>query len=157
MEPNNQHLRSLLEKDDLINIIKGATCFKSSRGRCIDLILTNKRHSLMKTQSFETRFSDHHHRPCHHLIYTIFKKGLKTTYRKVPPIKLVYRNSKKWSEEHFMSDLMRNLQSMPTISYTNFETAFENALEANAPKKAKAIRGNNKPNVNRELRKAVMK
>ena len=86
MEPNNQHQCSLLEKHDLINIIKGPTCFKSSKGRCIDLILTNKRHSLMKTQSFETGFSDHHH-----LIYTI----LKTTYSKVPPKKLVYRNYKK--------------------------------------------------------------
>ena len=56
-----------------------------------------------------------------------------------------------------MLDLMRNLQSMPTVSYTNFETAFENALEANAPKKTKVIRGNNKPRVNRELRKAIMK
>ena len=69
MEPNNHHLCSLLEKHDLINIVKGPTCFKSSKGRCIDLILTNKRHSLMKTQSFETGFSDHHH-----LIYTILKQ-----------------------------------------------------------------------------------
>ena len=46
---------------------------------------------------------------------------------------------------------------MQTVSYTNFETAFENALEANAPKKTKIIRGNNKPHVNKELRKAIMK
>ena len=46
---------------------------------------------------------------------------------------------------------------MPTASYTNFGTAFENALEANAPKKTKFIRGNNKPHVNKELRKAIMK
>ena len=56
-----------------------------------------------------------------------------------------------------MLDLMRNLQSMPTVSYTNFETAFENALEANAPKKTKFVRGNNKPHVNKELRKDIMK
>ena len=48
---------------------------------------------------------------------------------------MVYRNYKIWSEEHFVLDLTRNLQSMPTVSYTNFETAFENALEANAPKR----------------------
>ena len=139
---NNQHLCSLLEKHDLINIVKGPTCFRSSKGRCIDLILTNKRHSLMKAQSFETGFSDHHH-----LIYTI----LKTTYSKVPPKKLVYRNYKKWSEERFVLDLMRNLQSMPTVSYTNFETALENALEANAPKKTKFVRANNKPHVNKQF------
>ena len=46
---------------------------------------------------------------------------------------------------------------MPTVSYTNFETTFINALEANAPKKTKFIRGNNKPHVNKELQKAIMK
>ena len=56
-----------------------------------------------------------------------------------------------------MLDLMRNLQSMPTVSYTNFETAFENALEANAPKKTKFVRENNTPHVNKEIRKAIMK
>ena len=56
-----------------------------------------------------------------------------------------------------MLDLMRNLQSMSTVSYANFETAMENALEANGPKKTKFVRGNNKPHVNKELRKAIMK
>ena len=56
-----------------------------------------------------------------------------------------------------MLGLMRNLQSMPTVSYANFETAFENALEANTPKKTKFVRGNNKPYMNKELRKAIMK
>ena len=56
-----------------------------------------------------------------------------------------------------MLDLMRNLQSMPTVSYTSFETAFENTLEANAPKKTYFIKGNNKRHVNKELRKAIMK
>ena len=46
---------------------------------------------------------------------------------------------------------------MPTVSYTNFETAFENALEANARKETYFIKGNNKTHVNKELRKAIMK
>ncbi len=85
MEPNNQHLCSLSDKHDLKDIIKGPTCFKSPKGRCFDFSLTNKRHSLMKTQSFETGFNDHHH-----LIYTT----LKITYDKVPPKKLIYRDYK---------------------------------------------------------------
>ena len=132
MEPNKRHQCSLSKKHDLKNIITGPTCFKSSKGRCIDFILKNKRHSLMKTQLLETGFSDHHY-----LIYT-FRK---TTYRKVPPKEFVYRNYKKWYEERFAFNLKRHFQSMPTVSYTNFETAFENALEANAAKRTKFFKG----------------
>ena len=47
-----------------------------------------------------------------------------------------------------MLDFEQNLQSIPVVSYINFERAFENALEASAPKKTKFLRGNNKPHVN---------
>ena len=49
-------------------------------GSCVVLILTNKRHSFMKPQTFETGFSDHHH-----LVYKI----LKLTFSKVPPKKSI--------------------------------------------------------------------
>ena len=35
-------LRSLMGDHNLNSLIKTPTCFKSDRGRCIDLILTNK-------------------------------------------------------------------------------------------------------------------
>ena len=65
MEPNDSNMITLTRDH---NLYKGKTCFKSQHGRCIDLILTNKKHSFMKSESFETGFSDHHH-----LIYTILK------------------------------------------------------------------------------------
>ena len=90
MEPNDKNLSPLLEEHNLYNLIKGPTCFKAHQGRCIDLLLTNKKHSVMMIQSFETGLSDHHH-----LIYTI----LKSTYNKAPPTKLLYHDYKNWSEE----------------------------------------------------------
>ena len=83
MEPNDSNMVTLTRDHNLCNLITGKTCFKSQHGRCIDLILTNKNRSLMKSQSFETGFSDHHH-----LIYTI----LKATFTKVIPKKI--RNTK---------------------------------------------------------------
>ena len=76
MEANDKALVPLVEAYKLYSLIKGPTCFKSERGRCIDLMLTNRKHSFMGSQSFETGFSDHHH-----LIYTV----LKSTFVKLPP------------------------------------------------------------------------
>ena len=67
MEPNDKNLSPLLEEHNFFNLFKGPTCFESYQGRCVDLLLTNKKHSFMMTQSFETGFSDHHY-----LIYTVF-------------------------------------------------------------------------------------
>ena len=147
MEPNDKNLSPLLAEHNLYNLIKGPTCFKSCQGRCIGLLLTNKKHSVMMTQSFETGFSDHHH-----LIYTV----LKSTYNKAPPKKLLYRDYKNWSEDRWKMDLERNLRASHPASYSEFESVFMTSLEENAPLKTKIVRANNKPHVTKELRKAIM-
>ena len=77
----------------LYSLINTPTCFKSVNGRCIDLILTNKKHSFQKSQSFETGVSDHHH-----MIYTM----LKSTYIHIPRKKLFIAAIK-----HFLRTLLR--------------------------------------------------
>ena len=69
------------------SIIKQPTCYKSSRGKCIDLILTNKNMSFQKSNSFETGISDHHHLIYINYVYfanyvkpTLNKKRTKKTY-----------------------------------------------------------------------------
>ena len=42
MEVNDNALVPLVEEYRLYSLVKGPTCFKSERGRCIDLMLTNK-------------------------------------------------------------------------------------------------------------------
>ena len=121
--------------------------FQVLLGTVIDLLLTNKKHFFMMTQSFETGFSDHHH-----LIYTVFK----STYNKSPPKKLLYRDYKNWSEDRWKMDLERNLRASHPASYSEFESVFMTTLEANAPLKTKVVRANNKPHVTKELRKAIM-
>ena len=61
IEVTDKNLIPLIEAYEFYSLIKKATCFKSKKGRCIDLMLTNRKHSFMKSQSFETGFSDHHH------------------------------------------------------------------------------------------------
>ena len=148
LEPGDKALSSIIQDHDLYNMIKKPTCFKSSNGRCIDLIFTNRKHSFMHSKSFETGFSDHHH-----MIYTI----LKTTFTKLPPKKIIYRDYKNWSQLHFEEELRSNLILAHPSTYGNFESIFMNTLEANAPTKKKIVRGNNKPHMSRTLRRAIMK
>ena len=136
LEPGGKALSSIIQDHDLYNMIKKPTCFKSSNGRCIDLIFTNRKHSFMHSKSFETGFSDHHH-----MIYTI----LKTTFTKLPPKEIIYRDYKNWSQLHFEEELRSNLILAHPSTYRNFESIFMNTLEANAPTKIKIVKGNNKP------------
>ena len=42
-------------------MMKQDTCFKGDGCSCMDLLITNLKFSFMKTNSFETGVSDHHH------------------------------------------------------------------------------------------------
>ena len=100
IDPENDLLSEFLESQTLHNHVNFKTCFKSPEGSCIDLILSNKKQSLQYTGSFNTGLSDYHH-----LIYTF----LKSTYVKIPPKEIVYREFKNFSNEAFLSDLKVSL------------------------------------------------
>ena len=127
-------------------MINDPTCFKSVEGKCIDLLLTNRKHSFQHTNTFETGFSDHHV-----MMYTMFK----TTFSKGAPKILKYRCYKKFSEENFFKDLSFGLRTVISGDYLAFEALFTKILNRHAPLKTKILRGNNKPIVNKSLRKAI--
>ena len=58
MESTQYTIKTVMENYNLYNLVKTKTCFKSTQGRCIDLILTNKKHSFKNTNTFETGLSD---------------------------------------------------------------------------------------------------
>ena len=100
----------------------------------------------MMTQTFDTNESDFHH-----MIYTMFK----TTFIKAPPKTIKYRHCKAININNFKRDLLYNLDRITPGDFNSFENAFQQALDKHAPIKTKVIRGNNKPFVNNELRKAI--
>ena len=51
-------------------------CFKSDKGRCIDLFLTIRKHNFIHSQTFETGIGDYHCMIC---------TKLKTKFIKFPP------------------------------------------------------------------------
>ena len=72
------------------------TCFKSSKGTLLDVLLTNKPKSFQKTFVCETGLSD-----CHKLVATIFR----STFIKLPPKVVKYRSYKNFDENKFCHDL----------------------------------------------------
>ena len=149
LELSNKNLKRLLNDYDLNNLVCNNTCFKSSKGTCIDLILTNKKMSFQHTNSFETGLSD-----CHHLIYSMFKMS----YLKQKPVKYTYRKYKDYNLDSFKCDLRHNLNKYNTASdFSTFSSIFSEILNLHAPLKQKMIRGNHKPFISKSLRKEMMK
>jgi len=147
LEPDNPELAYFMESNSLYNHMKSKTCWKSSAGTCIDLILSNRKYSLMHTSTVETGLSDYHS-----LIYTM----LKSKFDKSPSTVINYRDWKNFNDINFQHDLEYNLPPI-IANYKNFNDIFCSVLEKHAPQKTKFLRANNKPHVSKALRKAIMK
>ena len=128
MTSDDPQLITFMKGHNFYNLIKEPTCFKSANGTCIDLILTNQKHSHMFSQTFEVGFSDFHV-----MVYTM----LKTTYVKLPPKVIKYRCRRNYNERTFYNDLMFNLADSAPGDYNEFQYAFQMALDNNMPLKKK--------------------
>ena len=144
-EPCDREIIEFINNHLLYNHMHQKTCWKSSKGSCIDLILSNQKHSLQNTGTLETGLSDHHL-----LIYTM----LKCKYYKLPPKTINYRSYKHFDQAEFTKTLE---YSLPNVNnYEKFDNILERTLDKFAPVKSKIIRGNHKPHANRILCKAIM-
>ena len=136
---------------DLKSLIKVPTCFKSTENpSCIDLILTNRPHNFQNSAVLETGLSDFHLLPV-----TV----LKTTFRKMPPKVIKYRNYKHYSHLNFQFDLKSSLDGLDLhqISNDEYVSLLMGILDKHAPLKTKYIRANDQPFMTKELRKEHMK
>ena len=96
----------------------------------------------MKTNSFGTGLSDHHH-----LIFTI----LKIKFEKFKPKKSIHRNFKQHYSDEFILNIFNSMSAMRT--YAAFKSKFISILDKNAPMKTKNLRGNQKANFNKNIRR----
>ena len=140
MEPSDSILKTFMQSHTLFNLIKSNTCFKG-RGSCIDLTFTNRKFCFKNSSTFETG-----------LIYSI----LKTTFKKEDSKHLIYRDYKNFNNEYFHNDLKNGLSKCPK-NYESFENVFVTVLDRHAPRKTKILHGNQKPHVDKHLRKTIMK
>ena len=145
-EPQSLDIGNFMINHEFYNHMKTKTCWKSPKGTCIDLVLSNRKFSLKNTGAVETHLSDHHL-----LIYTV----LKVNFTKLAPKKYVYRDYKNFDNKTFCNVLKTKL--IDTIcNYESFESIFTEVLNKFAPLKTKILRANNKPHMSKMLRKAMM-
>ena len=149
---SSNHLSDLNDTFSLTNLVTDSTCFKSNKGSLINLMLTNKPKSFYKSHSFVTGLSD-----CHKLIVSI----LRTSFQKLPPNFVMYRNQKNFHESNFLRDLdsrliQGELYKNCGVPYTKMSEIFSEVLNYHAPLKQKSVRGNHAPFMTRELSKAMM-
>ena len=122
------------------SLIKDPTCFKNSENRsCIDLILTSNPYSFHNSCAIEIGLSDFHE------IIIIVKK---TTFQKMKPKIVLYRDYIKFSNDNFRKKLLMNL-SMESIgtntnSLENFPQLCIGTFDQFAPEKKKYILDNNR-------------
>ena len=90
----------------------------------------------------------------HRLIYTV----LKSIFLKLPAKEIVYRSFEKFCERDFPLELSDNLNSFhgDRMDYDTFESIFTTVLDKHAPLRMKTIQGNEKPHMNKIIKKAVM-
>ena len=136
---------------NLFNLIKSPTCSKNPENpSCIDLILTNKPRNFQHSTIIESGLSDFHK-------FTV--SVLKTSFRKMPPKIIKYRNYKSYSQIDFNSELKYYLSGndFTNMSNNDFVALVMEVFNRHAPLKQKYVRANDSPFVTKELRKEQMK
>ena len=150
---NQSCMKAFCESYNLSSLIKEPTCYKNSKyPSCIDLILTNSPHSFQNSCVTESGLSDFHK-----MTVTV----MKTTYEKLKPRIINYRDYKIFCNDTFRQILSEKLAAENINANCNgFEKFLQiciNTLDIFAPCKKKYARGNNMPFMNKSLTKAHMK
>ena len=107
---SSNHLSDAKDVFNFTNLVKKHTCFKSHNGTLIDLMLTSRPRSSLKSQNFEIDLSD-----CYKLVVSI----LRASFKKLPRKIITLYRSKRFKQDHFLRDLgSRLLQGELLMSLT---------------------------------------
>ena len=147
-EIENASMSNICESLDLKALISTPTCFKNPENpKCIDHMLTNKKHQFLRTSYVvETGISDFHK-----LTLAILNKHVK----KLPPKIVKYRSYRNFNKETFQGILSRILEN-GNLGFEAKTAVVMEELEKMAPMKTRVVRGNNAPFFNKDMHKAIM-
>ena len=135
-EMDDSSIKTFCSNYNLTSMINNPTCYKNpDKPTCIDLILTNCPGSFQNSCVIETGLSDFHK-----MIITV----MKTSYRKIEPRVIKYRDYKSFSNEQFRESLLNlkgKLSENSDQSFSNFINTCNIVLDQQLPKKRKCVRG----------------
>ena len=149
-ETDGENMEVFCDVYILKNLIRHPTCFQSAHDpTSIDMFLTNRYNCFHNSRTIETGISDNHK-----MIINL----LKSYFKKSNPTIIKYRSYVNYDEGYFKTDLTHSLFSSDkcNTNYDEFKNIYMNVLNRHAPIKAKKIRGNNAPLMNKTLSKSIM-
>ena len=127
---------------DLENLIRGNTCVTVEHASSIDVILTNKKHSLKNSCTVATGVSD---------FYKMVLTTMRAYYERLKPNKIQYCSYKHFNEQKFLRDLentpfhLCNDLIDNNLAYERLKNMFKLVVDKHAPIKSKFIRGTHAP------------
>ena len=131
----NNYLSDFVDTSSLSNLINRKTCHKNVSGATIDIMLANKPHCFQKTSTVVTGLSDFH---------KMIISCLKTTFKKIPPRKIIFSDYKKFDEPNFLHDLDQQMIKGRLYKeknmYEGFSDTFKAVVNKHAPLKEKIVR-----------------
>ena len=133
------------------NLIKNATCYNNTENpSCIDLILTNNYNNFQNPGLIETGVSDFHK-----MTVTI----MKTTFEKLKPNIIHYRDCRKFSNDQFRENLIFRLSTENiTIDSNGMEKFLQiciKSLDGLVPQKKNYSRRHNMPFISKTIKKSL--
>ena len=151
---NNRHaLLDVCNLFDLKNVISHPTCFKTSRGTLLDVILVHDQRHLQSCGVTDTGLSDHHR-----LIYSLTKTHAPRPTKR----EITYISYKTLNEEAYLQDL-ENAPFHVASVFDNVDdqlyftqTLLNEITNEHLPIKTKTVKANAPPYMNRKLRKSCM-
>ena len=150
-EPTDSKMIDFCQTYNLTNLIKDYTCFKNALNpTCIDLMLTNKPKSFMRSTVIESDLSDFHK-----MTVTV----MKSVFAKQRPDIIQYRDLKNFSNENYRHDLILEISKSKSNNYLqkDFHILANKMFNKHVSIKSKYGRANQAPFMNKSISKAIMK
>ena len=149
-EPSESIISEFCDTYNLKNSIHVPTCYKNpDKPSCIDLFMTNRSKSFIKSAVLETGISDFH---------KMTVNVLNTSFKKASPKIILYRDYRYFSHRNFRHnwESFYTLNDICNLSNDEFAHVFMNILDIHAPIKRKYIRINQGPFITKFIRKEIM-
>ena len=131
MITSNPILSSYIENNCMYSLLKTPTCFESRPGRCIDLMLTNMKHSFVQSRDW---LKVSHSRLASVSAIILF---IPSRHTKLPQRRIQFRDYRNFTKENFEADLSSAIaEKSPPHDLQEFEKLLMKPLESMLPSKA---------------------
>ena len=149
-EPKDKEIVDFCQTYNMQNIVNDFTCYKNhNKPTCIDLMITNRPKSFLKSKVIETGLSDFH---------KMTVAILRMFFSKRSPNIIKYRDYRNFSNSSFRNDLLLEISNTKNNGnhHVSFQSTLMKVFNKHVPIKKRTLRANQAPFMNKVISKAIM-